>query len=92
MFDDNKVIWSVRELEVGAAGDRLYEAVAKYLAGLGHEFGWSDLPGLGKVLFDNRSDVVKVVGFVFETIEIRPVLDRVKDLVVMLERDNDWVA
>ncbi len=94
-FNANKVMWTVEELDAASAADKIWEAVAKYL----HDhprFSYKDVPGFLLVVGAEFNAIFKVVGFLFKVGTIpqnsmRFTLDRMKDVAVMLERDNDWL-
>lgn len=94
-FNPNKVQWSPKELEAAEAADQLWEAIAAFMKE--HpKFGVGEVVMLLASLAKEFNAVYKVVQFLFkaETIpqnRMRFVLDRSKDLLVMLERDNDWL-
>lgn len=90
-FDANKVVWSVGEFEAGAAADEVFETLHKYVKE--HQpFKFSNVLGLLTSIGGQASNVLKVINFMFSTGSgYRQIIDRVKDLLVMLERDNDWL-
>lgn len=90
-FDDNKVMWTTSELLAGSAADRVYEAAAAYVTA--HQpFKLVHVPGLLLEIGKQGSSILEVVRFVFEGgLNKKAFIDRVKDIVVMLERDNAWL-
>ena len=92
MFDVNKVMWTSEELDAGAAADRIYEKVAEFVKE--HSpFGIRDVPALLGMLAGNAGDLLKLINYLFSGgIVLGSVLDRLKDLVCLLERDNDWLG
>ena len=90
-FDANKVMWSSNELIVGSAADKVFEAVATFLKE--HSpFVLKDVPYLLLAVGKEYDAIFKVVKFVFAPGQnYRYVADRMKDLLTMLERDNDWL-
>ena len=91
-FDENKVVWSADEFAAGAAGDRLVEKVDKYLTE--HStLSRTEILGLAAMLVaDDRTrlDAAAVLKFLFSRGGLKGFLDAAKDLICMLERDNDW--
>ena len=90
-FDANKVVWSVGEFEAGAAADEVFETLHAYVKE--HQpFTFKDVLGLMAALGSQATNILKVVNFMFSTgTGYRQIIDRLKDLLVMLERDNDWL-
>lgn len=94
-FNANKVMWTVNELDAANAADKVWEAVAEYLK-QHPNFSYKDVPGFLLTIGTEFNAIYKVVQFMFkvETIpqnSMRFTLDRVKDMAVMLERDNGWL-
>ena len=87
-FDENKIMWSMVEIRAGAAADRVYEAIRDY-----RKQGNTSTSGLILVLTKKAGDLYAVYEYCFRGDHgLKGVLDRVKDLACMLERDNDWIA
>ena len=87
-FDENKIMWTTDEIMAGAALDRIYEDVSAHM-----QAGPSNIAKLLIVLSNRGGDLYRVIGHLFSGADgMRKVLDRLKDLLCMLERDNDWIA
>lgn len=88
-FDPNKVQWTVAEIEAADDADEVWEVIAKYVQE--HQpFGVKQVPGLLLALAPQYIRIAGVVSFVWSA-DLRTSLDKLKDLIVMLERDNDWL-
>jgi hypothetical protein len=81
MFDENKIMWTSEECEVGAAADRLYEGLAQSVRG-----NWK-IADIVKGISYN--DFGKVIKYLFEDgISLPHFLDKSANIISMLRRDN----
>lgn len=91
-FNDLIVMWSADELLAAHAADRIYEmgdaffeANPDFSSGVVIKF----ITALAK---DHAGDLITLVKHLFTGGKgIRGFCDRTKDILVMLERDNDWI-
>lgn len=91
MFDANKVVWTTEEFSAASAADKVYEAVKAYVDAQ-PSFSIKDVPGLLMELGKKYAEIFVVVKFVFVAGSgIKGGIDRIKDLLTMLERDNGWL-
>lgn len=89
MFDENKVMPTTEELMAGAAADHVYEAIKEYVDAHPN-FGIADMVGLLATI--PYSNLYSVIIFLFKDGPVlRSILDKLKDIVWILERDNDWL-
>lgn len=88
-FDPIKVQWNVGEIEAADDADEVWEVIALYVKEHPN-FAVKDIPGLLLALAPYYARVAGVISFVWSA-NLRTSLDRLKDLIVMLERDNDWL-
>jgi hypothetical protein len=79
MFDENKIMWTAEECEVGAAADRIYEGLAKSV-------GWNITDIIRGFSY---TDFGKVITYLFaDEAGLPHVLDKLANIVSMLRRDN----
>jgi hypothetical protein len=89
-FDASKVMWTTEELDAGAAADEVWEAIALWKK---EHPTWSvkDVPSLLLAVGKEYNKVFKVVNFLWKEQNLAYFADRTKDLLTMLERDNDFI-
>jgi len=89
-FNDENTFLTTEELSACASADHVYEAIRDYIAAHPN-FRYRDVVGLLTGLPYN--DVYKVVIFLFKDgLDIRSVLDKLKDILWALERDNNLIG
>lgn len=91
-FDENKVLWTVEEFMCAAAADRIYEMGDAFFEANPDFSTGTVIKFVTALAKDHVGDVVTLVKFLFTSGRgIRGFTDRAKDILVMLERDNDWI-
>jgi hypothetical protein len=81
MFDENKIMWTAEECEVGAAADRIYEGLAESV-----RENWNISAIIANFSY---TDFGKVIKYLFEDGASLPhFLDKSANIISMLRRDN----
>ena len=91
-FNDLIVMWTADELLAAHAADRLYEMGDAFFKE-NPDFSTGQIIKFVTALAkDHVGDLVTLVKHLFTSGKgIRGFADRLKDILVMLERDNDWI-